>query len=147
MGGDYQELLRRLEGLGRPLLANVLAFARGAAAVAMDVVIVLVLSVYLMLDTRRITHAAVRAVPASQRDDLVYFMESVRRAFGGFLRGQVALGIVYGLVTAAVMSLAGLDFTLVASVFAALVMFIPFLGRVLSILPPAIIALLVHPDR
>jgi predicted PurR-regulated permease PerM len=145
--GNYQELLRRLEGLGPPLLANVLAFARGAAAVAMDVVIVLVLSVYLMLDTRRITHAALRAVPGDQRDDLIYFMESVRRAFGGFLRGQLVLSGLYGLLTAAVMSLAGLDFTLVASVFAALVMLIPFLGPVLAVLPPAIIALLLHPDR
>ena len=90
--GNYQDLLRRLEGLGPPLLANVLAFARGAAAVAMDVVIVLVLSVYLMLDTRRITHAMVSAAPAKQRDDLIYFMDSVRRAFGGFLRGQLFLG-------------------------------------------------------
>ncbi|HLH20990.1 MAG TPA: AI-2E family transporter [Chloroflexota bacterium] len=145
--GNYQELLRRLEGLGPPLLANVVAFARGAAATAMDVVIVLILSVYLMLDTRRISHAAVQAVPPNQRDDLIYFMESVRRAFGGFLRGQLILGGLYGLLTAVVMSLAGLDFTLVASVFAALVMLIPFLGPVLAVLPPAIIALLLHPDR
>jgi predicted PurR-regulated permease PerM len=71
----------------------------------------------------------------------------VRRAFGGFLRGQLVLSGVYGLATAAVMSLAGLDFTLVASVFAAVVMLIPFLGPVLAVLPPALIALLVHPDR
>jgi predicted PurR-regulated permease PerM len=145
--GNYQELLRRLEGLGPPLLANVLGFARGAAAVAMEIVIVLVLSVYLMLDTRRITYAALRSVPLRQRDDLIYFMESVRRAFGGFLRGQLLLSGLYGLLTAGVMSIAGLDFTLVASVFAALVMLIPFLGPVLAVLPPAIIALLVHPDR
>jgi predicted PurR-regulated permease PerM len=145
--GNYQELVRRLEGLGPPLLANVVTFARGAAAVAMDVVIVLVLSVYLVLDTRRITHAALRAVPSHLRSDLLYFMESVRRAFGGFLRGQLVLSGVYGLATAAVMSLAGLDFTLVASVFAAVVMLIPFLGPVLAVLPPALIALLVHPDR
>lgn len=145
--GNYQETLRRLEGLGPPLLANVLAFARGAAAAAMDVMIVLVLSVYLMLDTRRITHAALSAVPANQHDDLIYFMESVRRAFGGFLRGQLVLSGLYGLLTAAVMSLAGLDFTLVASVFAALVMLVPFLGPVLAVLPPTIIALLLHPDR
>jgi len=54
---------------------------------------------------------------------------------------------LYGLLTAAVMGLAGLDFTLVASVFAALVMLIPFLGPVLAVIPPAIIALLLHPDR
>jgi predicted PurR-regulated permease PerM len=89
----------------------------------------------------------VRAVPPHMRDDLLYFMDSVRRAFGGFLRGQLILGAVYGLGTAAVMTAAGLDFTLVASVFAALAMLIPFLGQVLAVLPPAAIALLIHPEH
>jgi predicted PurR-regulated permease PerM len=145
--GDYQELSRRLATLGPPLLANFVTLARGAAAVLVDVVIVLVLSFYLLLDTGRLTHAAVRAVPANLRDDLIYFMESVRRAFGGFLRGQLVLSGLYGVGTAAVMSLAGLEFTLLASVFAGLVMLIPFLGPVLAVAPPTIIALLIYPER
>ncbi len=145
--GDYQELSRRLATLGPPLLANFVTLAREAAAVLVDVVIVLVLSFYLLLDTGRLTHAAVRAVPAHLRDDLIYFMESVRRAFGGFLRGQLVLSGLYGLGTAAVMSLAGLEFTLLASVFAGLVMLIPFLGPVLAVAPPTIIALLIYPER
>jgi len=145
--GDYQELARRLATVGPPLLANVVVIARNTAAIIMDVVIVLVLSVYLTLDSGRITQAAIRAVPAHMRVDLVYFMESVRRAFGGFLRGQLVLSGLYAVGTAAVMSLAGLDFTLVASVFAGLVTLIPFLGPVLAVVPPAALALLVHPDR
>jgi predicted PurR-regulated permease PerM len=145
--GDYQELTRRVATLGPPLLANFVTVAGGAAAILVDVVIVLVLSFYLLLDSGRLTHAAVLAVPSHLRDDLVYFMESVRRAFGGFLRGQLVMGGIYGLGTAAVMSAASLEFTLLASVFAALVMLIPFLGPVLAIAPPALIALLVYPDR
>jgi predicted PurR-regulated permease PerM len=144
---DYEQLLRRFASLGPPLVANAVAFARSATTVIMDAVIVLVLSVYLLLDSHRLSSAAVRAVPPHMRDDLLYFMDSVRRAFGGFLRGQLILGAVYGLGTAAVMTAAGLDFTLVASVFAALAMLIPFLGQVLAVLPPAAIALLIHPEH
>ena len=144
---DYQELSRRLATLGPPRLATFVTLARDTAAILIDVVIVLVLSFYMMLDSGRLTHAAVRAVPAHLRDDLVYFMESVRRAFGGFLRGQLILSGLYGLGTAAVMSLAGLDFTLLASVFAALAMLIPFLGPVLAAAPPTLIVLLVYPER
>lgn len=144
---DYEQLLRRFASVGPPLVANAVAFARGATAAVTDGVIVLVLSVYLLLDSRRITHALVQAVPPHTRDDLLYFMDSVRRAFGGFLRGQLILGVLYGLGTAAVMTAAGLDFTLVASVFAALMMLIPFLGQVLAVLPPAAIALLIHPEH
>jgi predicted PurR-regulated permease PerM len=144
---DYLDLVRRFAGLGPPLVANVLNFARSATAVAMDAVIVFVLSVYLTLDSQRITYAAVRAVPPHMRDDFLYFLDSVRRAFGGFVRGQLILSALYGIGTALVMSAAGLDFTLLASVFAALAMLIPFLGQVLAVLPPAIIALLIHPEH
>jgi predicted PurR-regulated permease PerM len=144
---DYQELLKSFATSGPSLLVNLMVVARGAAAVLVDVVLVLVLAVYLTLDSRRIARAALRAVPARLQDDLLYFMESVRRAFGGFLRGQLVLSGVYAIGTAAVMMAAGLEFTLVASVFAALAMLIPFIGPVLAVAPPAIIALLVYPDR
>jgi predicted PurR-regulated permease PerM len=144
---NYQELLRRFSGLGPPLVTNAVNLARGATAILVDVVIALVLSVYLLLDSRRISSAAVRAVPPHLRADVLYFMDSVRRAFGGFLRGQLILAALYGLGTAAVMTMAGLDYTLVASIFAAAVMLIPFLGQVLAILPPAVIALLIHPEH
>jgi predicted PurR-regulated permease PerM len=86
-------------------------------------------------------------VPVRLQDDLVYFMESVRRAFGGFLRGQLVLSGVYAIGTAAVMMAAGLDFALLASVFAALAMLIPFIGPILAVAPPALIALLIYPER
>lgn len=145
--GNYQELLQRLAGLSGPLLTNVVALARGAAALAIDVVIVLVLSVYLVLDADRLTRAVLAATPAHLRDDVIYFMESVRLAFGGFLRGQLLLAAVYGLGTAAVMAAAGLDYVLVASVFAGLAMLIPFIGQVLALAPPLGIALLLQPTR
>jgi predicted PurR-regulated permease PerM len=145
--GNYQELLQRLAGLSGPLLTNALALARGAAALAIDAVIVLVLSVYLVLDADRLTRAALAATPAHLRDDVSYFMESVRLAFGGFLRGQLLLAVVYGLGTAAVMAAAGLDYVLVASVFAGAAMLIPFIGQVLALVPPLGIALLLQPAR
>src|SRR5207249_11259125 len=45
--GDYQELTRRVATLGPPLLGNFVTVARGAAAVLVDVVSGLVVSVYL----------------------------------------------------------------------------------------------------
>jgi predicted PurR-regulated permease PerM len=144
---DYQDFFRTFATSGPTLVTNAIGVARSAAALLVDLVIVVVVAVYLMLDSRRLTRAAFQAVPAHLRDDLVYFIESVRRAFGGFLRGQLVLSVVCGLGPAAVMTLAGLDFVLVASVFAAVVMLIPFLGPPLALAPPAVIALLIHPDR
>ncbi|HZU07126.1 MAG TPA: AI-2E family transporter [Chloroflexota bacterium] len=144
---DPQELARRLASIGPPLLGNAVGLARGAATTLVDLVLVFVLSIYLSLDSRRLTHGAVQAVPARWRDDLVYFMESVRRAFGGFIRGQLVLSSLYGLATALVMYLAGLDFVLATSVFGALMMLIPFLGPILALGPPIVIALLQHPER
>src|SRR5215210_8489525 len=53
---DYEQLLRRFASLGPPLVANAVAFARGATTLIMDAVIVLVLSVYLLLDSHRLSN-------------------------------------------------------------------------------------------
>jgi predicted PurR-regulated permease PerM len=145
--GNYQELLQRLAALGGPVLTNVVVLARSAAALAIDVIIVLVLSVYLVLDASRITRAVLVATPVSLRDDVRYFMESVRQAFGGFLRGQLLLAVAYGLGTAVVMTVAGLEYALAASVFAGLAMLLPFIGQALALVPPVVIALLLQPGR
>jgi predicted PurR-regulated permease PerM len=65
----------------------------------------------------------------------------VNRAFGGFLRGQIIQGMVYGLGIALMMLALNLKFVALASVTAAAAMFIPFIGPGLGFIPPILAAL------
>ncbi len=144
---DYKETARRIEAMGPGLVDNALALATGVASVLFSLVLVLMLSFYMMLDGSRLTTAFLKTVPADRRDDVNYLIYSVHRAFGGYIRGQLAQAAVYAVGTAAIMAVAGLSYTAVASIFAFGIMMVPFIGPMLAITPPVVIVLLTHPER
>jgi predicted PurR-regulated permease PerM len=143
---SYQEAVRRIESLGPLLLANTVGLATGVANLLFQVFIILILSYYMTLDGRRISDALLLAVPRAYRHDAGYFFVSINRAFAGFMRGQLAQAAIYGLGTAAVMSVAGLKLVLLPSVVAGLFMLLPFIGPFLAMVLPLVVAAATKPD-
>jgi len=106
----------------------------------------LILSFYFMVDGARLADSLIAALPLRARDDSRFLVASIHRAFAGFLRGQMIQSLVGGLGTGVIMSALQVDYALLSSVFAALVLLIPFLGPVAAVTLPVTIALLTHPD-
>jgi predicted PurR-regulated permease PerM len=147
VGISGEQLLRPIESLGPTLMGNAFSIATGAASVLVQTLLVVILSLYFMLDGDRIGHALRGAVPLRYQTDFIYFVSSVYRAFGGFLRGQIIQAVIYALGVAAILLALGFPFVALASVAAGLGMFIPFLGPVLGIVPPLAVALATDPGR
>jgi predicted PurR-regulated permease PerM len=141
-----QELGRRADALGPPILSNVVGFATGAATLLAELLIMLILSFYFMVDGARLTDSLIMAVPLRVQDDARFLIASIHRAFAGFLRGQMIQSLVGGLGTGVIMSLLQVDYALLSSVIAALVLLIPFVGPVAAVVLPVMIALLTHPE-
>jgi len=135
-----EQLPRSLEVAGAFAVSNAVTLVVGAGSVLVQIVLTLVISLYLMLDGDRIGKAFQQALPARYRDDFIYFVSSVYAAFGGFLRGQIIQSLVYGIGVAIIMAVMGLPFVALASVLAGVAIFIPFLGPVLGMIPPLLVA-------
>jgi predicted PurR-regulated permease PerM len=143
---DPQELSRRADALGPPILGNVVGVATGAATLLLEILVLLILSFYFMADGARLAEALILALPLRAQDDTRYLVANIHRAFAGFLRGLVIQSLVGGLGTGISMSLLQVDYALLASVVAGVVLLIPFLGPVLAVVVPVAIALLTHPE-
>ena len=141
-----QELSRRADALGPPILSNAIGFATSAATLLVQVVIMLILSFYFMVDGARLAESVITALPLRAQDDARFLIASIHRAFAGFLRGQMIQSLVGGVGTGLIMSALQVDYALLSSVVAALVLLIPFLGPVLAVVLPVTIALLTHPE-
>jgi len=141
-----QELSRRADALGPPILSNAIGFATSAATLLVQVVIMLILSFYFMVDGARLAESVITALPLRAQDDARFLIASIHRAFAGFLRGQMIQSLVGGIGTGLIMSVLQVDYALLSSVVAALVLLIPFLGPVLAVVLPVAIALLTHPE-
>src|SRR3954454_22355910 len=143
---QFEELVRRVEALGPPVRANAVTLATQIASFVVQLVLVLMLSYYIMLDGPRIMRGIVAVMPETFREDLVVFVDSVNRAFAGFLRGQLIQALLYSLGTAAIMGAAGLDLILLTAVVNTALMMIPFVGPPLALVLPLSIAIFESPS-
>jgi predicted PurR-regulated permease PerM len=111
-----------------------------------NLLIVLILSLYMVIDRDDIMSFLFRVVPPSYKEEARLLETSVARSFGGFLRGQAILGIVYAAVAAVTSSVLGIPYLAVTTAVSGGLMAIPFFGPFVAWAPPVIVALLAAPN-
>jgi predicted PurR-regulated permease PerM len=126
--------------LGTRLVENSVVVASGIASAVFSVTLILILSFYLVLDGDRFVGEVLAAIPERYADDARQVLVSIDRTFGGFMRGVAIQGAILGLGTAAIMGLGGLHYVLLASIFAAVVIVVPFVGPFFALAVPMVIA-------
>lgn len=138
---SLQDLLHQAQGFSLDLVGPLQQLAVAGLGVMGNLLIIVILSLYIAVDRPRITSFLMRLVPPRYTDDAELFRASVSRSFGGFIRGQLLLGLTYGLVAAATSLVLRLDFLPLTSVAAGILMAIPFFGPFVSWAPPVLVAI------
>ncbi|HEY8167160.1 MAG TPA: AI-2E family transporter [Candidatus Limnocylindrales bacterium] len=141
-----QAILAGVGDVGGSIVQPLTDVALASIGVVGNLVLVLVLSVYIVIDRDRMLDFMQRLVPARYVDDARFLRVSVAKSFGGFLRGQAILGIVYFVVALGCQLVLGLDYTIASAVLAGALMAIPFFGPFVAWMPPVIVAALTAPE-
>jgi len=111
-----------------------------------NLLLIVVLSLYMVADRDRLVASAFRLVPPQYKEEARLLETSVARSFGGFLRGQAILGIVYAAVAMIASAIFGLTYLAGTTASAGLLMAIPFFGPFLAWAPPVLVAVFTKPD-
>jgi len=128
------------------LVGPIQQVAVASISVIGTVLIISILSIYIAIDRKRILAFLFRLTPSAYRTEAELLRVSVNRSFGGFLRGQVIMGVVYGVITVTVSVIFGLKLVPVTSTAAGILMAIPFFGPFVAWAPPVLDALIFNPD-
>lgn len=112
-----------------------------------NLLIILILSLYMVADRDAILSFFFRIVPPAWKEETRLLETSIARSFGGFLRGQAILGVVYAAVAALTSAVLGLPYLAVTTAAAGVLMAIPFFGPFVAWAPPVIVALLTPGDN
>ncbi len=124
-------------------LQQVAVASLGAVA---NLLLIVILSLYMVADRDRLLASAFRLVPPQYKEEAGLLERSVARSFGGFLRGQAILGIVYAAIAIIASAAFGLDYLAGTAAAAGLLMAIPFFGPFLAWAPPVLVALVTRPE-
>jgi len=134
----YASAVAQVEGLGGEIVEQAQNIAGVTIATLGSLLLIIVLSLYMLMDSRRILARLRAAVPRRYSDETALLERSIVRAFGGFLRAQLILAALQALLVAVVGTLFGIPYLFLWGTISALAMLIPFFGPPLALLPPII---------
>jgi predicted PurR-regulated permease PerM len=115
-------------------------FATFTVAFLSQTVFVLFLAFWFTKDGKLAGNALVHAAPTGYHEDLHYIISRIGLIWGAFLRGQLTLMLVMGVVVFIVTSILGLPNPVALGVFAGFAELVPIAGPILAAIPAVLLA-------
>jgi predicted PurR-regulated permease PerM len=130
-----------VEAGGAAILGSSIAVLTGLTGVVVDLVLVLVMSLYLVIDGPRLRVAWLRLIPTSRRESAFFVEETVTRVAGGYLRGQLTMALTIGVLAGLGAVIFQLHYPVVVGVLAGVMELVPMFGPILGAIPALLLAL------
>jgi len=143
----YDALPGRLAEAAGTFAADALGVVSATATVLFNVLLVLIIAFVMLIDGDAVWRRVVAPLPKPLQSEAELFRASADRAFGGFIRGSLLLGLIYGTGTFVILAALGIPFSGILAVFSGLVVVIPIFGPVLAMVPAIAITALGATDR
>lgn len=112
-----------LEGIGQ-----VGQIARGVIELLVIVLLAPVLAFYIVVDSPNLKISAEKLIPANDHDEVVHVGRQVAKAVGGFIRGQLVVALIVGVMSSVALLIIDLQFWLIVGLTAGLLNIVPFIG-------------------
>jgi predicted PurR-regulated permease PerM len=123
-----QQLTTQLEGVA----SSVVPFVEGLLNSTLDLVLVLVISVYLLIDGERVTIWLHTRTPLETQGRIGSFLDILQRVVGGYIRGQLIMSTLVGVLVGVGMAVLRVPDPMLLGVLAFILEFIPVLGTLVS---------------
>lgn len=133
--------LQQVQQAGTSLLPRAAQQLRGAASQMGSIMLAPLLAFYLLRDRRRISASLTLLVPVRYRRAAVLAAREMRRETAGFLRGQLLLSGLVGLLTGLGLLAVGTPGWLVLGLLMGVMELIPYIGPLLAGIPAVLLAL------
>ena len=111
---------------------SIVPLLTGVAGALLNIIIVIILSIYLLFNGSRVSVWLQNGVPRSQRGRIRFLLHTMQRIVGGYIRGQLIMSSLIGVLVGVGMLLFHVPYALLLGILAFLLEFIPVLGTLTS---------------
>jgi predicted PurR-regulated permease PerM len=115
----------------------------GVFGTIFNLLLMVLISIYLLLEREKITHALLHTIPGTVRDQSLELFYEVERSLVKYLRGQLLLCAIMGVLGWAIMFFTVGEYALAVGAWVAATEIIPVLGAFLGAIPAVAVALFV----
>lgn len=141
-----RDVLNNLGDLGDKLVGPLRDLALFSLGIIGNLLIIIFLSLFIVLDKDRILAYINRLVPPQHSETARLFETSVLASFGGFIRGQAIQGLLMAVIAVGAHLAFGLEFLPASAALVGVLQAIPFFGPFFSWAPPVVVAVLTRPE-
>src|SRR6202007_2708373 len=127
-----QRITDALNGSGGAILNDVVTAGTAVFKGVADALIVVVLTVYFLVDMPRIRTTLYRLVPHSRRPRVILIGDEVFAQVGAYVLGNVLISIIAGLATFIWLMAFSVPYPLLLGIFVALVDLVPVVGSTIA---------------
>ncbi|MFA5009831.1 MAG: AI-2E family transporter [Patescibacteria group bacterium] len=142
---DSQSGINAVSDFLNNFTSNLFNTTRGFISSFTAVLTVFVLTLYLLLDENGIKNFFVALLPVKQKSQLVNIANKIGSGLGAWLRGQLLLGVIVGLMVYIGLIIIGVPYALTLALLAGVLEIIPIIGPIISAIPAILIALSISP--
>lgn len=136
LGNNIVPILQRFLDPHGALLSSIMSVGN----VVVQMVFILLLSVYMMLDYSRVNTSLLKIFPRPWQPHILEFTDLAGTAVGGYVRGQLVIAAFVGLVVAIGLSMLHIPSALAIGFLAGVFNIIPYLGPIIGAAPAMLLA-------
>jgi predicted PurR-regulated permease PerM len=141
---DKQALSSQLSQLGA-LPGNIVLIIAAVFSNLISVFTVLVISFYLLLERKNMDNHLVGLFGEGNEQEARNFIDKLETRLGGWVRGELMLMTIIGVLTYIGLSLLGIPYALPLAILAGFLEIIPGIGPILSAIPGILLGLTISP--
>lgn len=127
--------------ISREAIAASFALLRSASAIAAALIVIPVLAAYFQMDQQRYETMLFSALPEEHRARVRRALPAIAKAVGGFVRGQLVVSGIVGLLIYVVLLACGVPYAASIGFLTAIFDLVPYLGGVVAFIPSLLLAL------
>lgn len=145
LSNKFGQAAQQLSAQGTDILNNAITILSETATIVLDFALVLIISFYLLGDGGTMIQRALGLVPANGREQAYFFVASLDGVLGGYIRGQIILSILAGILGGGGAEMLGVPYPLLIGLMTALLELVPVIGPMVGAIPAVAIALFFTP--
>lgn len=133
-------LTSQIDKVGSTLSSGIFKTTASVINGVISFITILVLTFYLLSDQESLKKLVLEYLPINRKKQVVVTLKEVGEKMGGWLRGQLTLMVIIGLLDGIILAILGVPFALALGLWAGLTEAIPYLGPLLGLVAALIVA-------
>jgi predicted PurR-regulated permease PerM len=131
----FGEVEKSISSQGSNLLNNAITILQTIGNLLLDTILILIIAFFLLLDGHRLIRGGLRACPAKYEEQIWYFVLSLDKVLGGYIRGTIFLAGLSGILGGAGAAVLGVPYPLLIGLTTFLLNMVPIIGPLAVYIP------------